>query len=77
MKLKLAIAAIVAAFSTVAVAGDEEFEWSNLDTDKDGKLSAQESEAYPALIERFSEVDVNADGQVDEVEFAQFEEASE
>jgi Ca2+-binding EF-hand superfamily protein len=76
MKLKLAIAAMVAAFSMVAVAGDEEFEWSKLDADQDGKISAEESKAHAALSEQFTEVDVNADGEIDEVEFAQFEEAN-
>lgn len=72
MKTKLAIAAIVAAFSMVAVAGEEEY--TALDADQDGMISAQESEAHSALSEKFAEVDTNQDGQVDKAEFAQFEE---
>lgn len=72
MKTKLAIAAIAAAFSMVAVAGDAEY--TALDADQDGVISVQESEANSALGEKFTEVDVNQDGQIDKAEFAQFEE---
>ena len=69
---KLMLCALMAAgFSLLAVAGEEEYK--ALDADQSGTISAEEAAGHSGLIESFTEVDTNQDGEIDQAEFAQFE----
>jgi hypothetical protein len=52
-------------------------EFSAVDADKDGVISSSEAVAVPALVERFSEADRNADGQLTKDEYAFIERGGE
>ncbi len=71
MRKLLVLAVFAASFSLVAMAGEEEYK--ALDADQNGTISAEEAAAHEGLSESFAEVDANADGEVDQAEFAQFE----
>ncbi len=73
MRKMLLLAVIAAGFSLVATAGEEEYK--ALDADQSGTISAEEAAAHSGLSESFSDVDTNQDGEVDQAEFAQFEES--
>ena len=45
----------------------------SLDTDHDGYISQEEAMNNQDLVNRWGELDTNADGQLDEEEFARFE----
>lgn len=47
--------------------------FSALDTNKDGKITREEAQAQTALNGEFERLDANADGQLEQSEFAQFE----
>ena len=67
MKLKkLWIPAIV----SLAVAPVYAADFSQVDADQDGYISNSEASADPALLEQFTDLDTNADGQLDQDEYA-------
>jgi Ca2+-binding EF-hand superfamily protein len=66
------VALAAAGFITAAVAGGEA-EFSKLDADADGYISAEESLNDEALYKGWSDVDANSDGKVDPAEFSAFE----
>ena len=72
MKSKIALAALARSLSSVAWAADAEA-YKMADADQDGMISATEAEAVPGLVDQWTVIDANQDGQVDEAEFAQFE----
>ena len=53
--------------------GEPKLAFGTLDTNADGKLSRDEVKASATLEKRFSEVDRNNDGGIDEAEFSAFE----
>lgn len=67
---KLAIVSVAALFSSLAFAGTT---YEDLDTNKDGVISAEEAQANPDLAAKFKDLDKNQDSQLDAAEFAQFE----
>ena len=69
MSEKLLAIAFAALLSGAAFAGDMEA----LDADKDGNISQEEAQAHPVLVEKWTLIDANGDGQIDAAEFAQFE----
>ena len=83
LPLALALAALFAAGASVAVAQDTttpqtdqaqpaQTSWSDLDTDKNGTLSATEAEANPGLKAHFEQADANADGALTGDEYREF-----
>ena len=58
--------------SGVAVSGDQ-MSYKNLDANQDGKISAEEAAASPALTNQWTTLDANADGMIDQAEFAKME----
>lgn len=75
MKTKIGWIILAAALSGVAFAGSEAMQ--GLDADESGTISKEEASADDMLIEVFEEIDINEDGEIDTVEFAQFEEGTE
>lgn len=89
IKLKhLAVAAVAASLSTVALAGEDKAhgdamsaapDFSQLDSDSDGLVSRSELRDADAnahtdkLSEKWSELDIDQDGELDRSEFARFE----
>ena len=69
MMQKFLATLFVALLSAAAFAGGMEA----LDADGSGTISQEEAQADPMLVEKWGEIDVNQDGQVDSAEFAQFE----
>jgi len=51
----------------------EQKAFSQLDTNKDGKISQEEAKKNPSLAKKFDSVDSNHDQTLDEGEFARFE----
>lgn len=47
--------------------------FTELDTDKDGKIGRREADALTALVERFNELDKDDSGNLNQEEFAQCE----
>ncbi|MGB5276651.1 MAG: EF-hand domain-containing protein [Gammaproteobacteria bacterium] len=72
MYRKLALTALALLVSSVAVAGDKIL-YRDLDTDQNGLISAQEAAASPELTSQWTRLDANADGMVDQAEFAKME----
>jgi hypothetical protein len=72
MYKKLAFAAASLLVSSAAFSGDNMM-YKDLDTDRDGKISAQEATASPQLTNQWMRLDTNADGMVDQAEFAKME----
>jgi len=83
LPLALALAALCAAGSSLAIAQDAtpaqtdqaqpaQMSWSDLDTDKNGTLSATEAEANPGLKAHFEQADANADGALTGDEYREF-----
>lgn len=87
LPLALALAALFAAGSTLAVAQDTaqdaatpktdqaqpaQTSWSDLDTDGNGTISATEAEANPGLKAHFDQADANADGALTGDEYREF-----
>jgi|GEM_PF-3579937 len=50
---------------------------TKLDANHDGVISQEEAKANPALAARFSEIDANSDGRIEQAEFARFEVSSD
>jgi hypothetical protein len=73
MKEKLGLTLIVAVFSTLAFAADQQQSWKDLDVDQNGFISQGEASSTQDLIVKWNEYDANQDGQLDQDEFAQFE----
>jgi hypothetical protein len=73
---KLTLVSLVLIFSGVAVAAEEDL-YTRLDVDKDGTINKKEASSNPLLTEKWGELDVNADGMLDQAEFAKFEAVSE
>lgn len=76
---KIGLAAVVAVLAGVAVAGEKMMEeghksFNELDTNMDGLISKAEAAADKALIANWKVIDKNTDDQLEEVEFALFEE---
>lgn len=65
------IFATIFAFASSAAYANEGY--STLDADKSGAISKDEAAALPGLADAWDTLDVNADGQLDEGEFAKFE----
>ncbi len=76
MLKKLTLIAMVVLFSAASVA-EEQTMYNKLDTNNDGAISPIEAVAMPNLNDKWVELDTNADGQLDQAEFAKFEEISE
>jgi hypothetical protein len=72
MYQKLGLAALALLVSSVAVAGDQTL-YKDLDADQDGQLSQEEAAALPALNDQWTVLDANADGMLDQAEFAKME----
>ena len=71
MRKELLFATLAIVVSGAAFAGDASF--SGLDADSDGTISKAEAAALPALNDLWNTYDQNADGKLDEAEFARFE----
>ena len=69
---KITLIVLVALFSSVSIAADKGI-YQDLDVNNDGSVSREEGSTLPVLIERWEELDANADGNLDEAEFAKFE----
>jgi len=61
-----------ALISSVAVAGDN-MTYKDVDANQDGKISPQEAAAMPGLSDQWTALDANADGMLDQAEFAKME----
>lgn len=55
--------------SANTIAGEE---FASYDTDGNGAISMSEAKVNTALIEQFKDLDVNADGELNETEFSNF-----
>ena len=73
----IATAAFVASFAFAAstLAGETDH-FAQLDTDGNGMISTEEAAADPTLVESWTVVDVNQDGQLERAEFSALEEKS-
>lgn len=69
---KITLIVLVALFSSVSIAADKGI-YQDLDVNNDGSVSREEGSTLPVLIEKWEELDANADGNLDEAEFAKFE----
>lgn len=72
MYKKLALSALALLVSSVAVAGDQIL-YRDLDADQNGKISPDEAAAMPGLTSQWTRLDTNADGMLDQAEFAKME----
>lgn len=72
MYKKLALASLALLVSGVAVAGDQNL-YKHLDADQNGVISADEAAVSPELTSQWTKLDANADGMVDQAEFAKME----
>ncbi len=59
---------------STALQGEEKKEFLHLDTNGDGLIDMEEARQSPQLTSEFSTIDSNEDNQLDEAEFARFEE---
>lgn len=55
--------------SANTIAGED---FASYDTDSNGAISMSEAKVNTALIEQFKDLDVNADGELNETEFSNF-----
>jgi len=72
MYKKLALTVLALLVSSVAVAGDKT-SYKDLDANQDGQISPEEAAASPALSNQWTALDANADGMLDQAEFAKME----
>ena len=70
---KIMMVLFASAFLTGAAVAGEKMDYSALDADGDGAITAEEAKGSAELTESWEKVDVNADGVVDESEFSAFE----
>ena len=68
---KVLFSVLAGAFASAVCAGSANYKV--LDDDKDGLINPEEADAMPALVENWTEFDVNEDGKIDAVEFSRFE----
>jgi len=68
---KTVVAVLAAGFMATAMASENQF--SKLDADADGYISAEEAAAHEGLQEGWQATDANMDGKVDAAEFSAFE----
>jgi len=73
MNRNLIFAAVFAATSGVACAGETPESFSNLDADQDGSITQEEALNMPNLTSQFKDLDEDADGRLNEAEFSKFE----
>jgi Ca2+-binding EF-hand superfamily protein len=79
--MKTTTTTIAALFATllfgaaVAAEGDK-VDFQTLDANGDGVITADEAQAHPELMEAWATLDENADGALDEEEFANFKSES-
>lgn len=71
MYKRLTLSALALLVSSVAVAGDQMYR--DLDADQNGKISPDEAAAMPGLTDQWTRLDTNADGMLDQAEFAKME----
>jgi len=69
---KLTLAALALLVSGVATAADKGL-YRDLDINEDGAISPEEAAALPSLNDNWVVLDVNADGMLDQAEFAKLE----
>ncbi len=69
---RMTLIVLVALFSSVSIAADKGI-YQDLDVNNDGSVSKEEGSTLPVLVEKWDELDANADGTLDEAEFAKFE----
>ncbi len=69
---KKIIVALLTALATAPVIAADSAPSAIIDTDKNGTLSKEEAKAVPGLIEQWTSLDANADGQLDHTEFSKF-----
>ncbi len=69
---KLTLAALALLVSGVATADDKGL-YRDLDINEDGAISPEEAAALPSLNDNWVVLDVNADGMLDQAEFAKLE----
>ena len=69
---KLTLAALALLVSGVATAADKGLN-RDLDINEDGAISPEEAAALPSLNDNWVVLDVNADGMLDQAEFAKLE----
>lgn len=72
MKTKVGLIILAMALSGTVFASSEVMQ--SLDADESGTISKEEASANEVVMEIFDEIDTNGDGELDTVEFAQFEE---
>lgn len=72
MYKKLALTVLALLASSVAVAGNTNL-YKNLDANQDGQISPEEAAASPAVSDQWTALDANADGMLDQAEFAKME----
>ncbi len=69
MKLNYAIIATLFAAGTAVAAEAPDF--TAIDKDRSGAVSREEARAVPEVLELFSRVDANQDGQLSAIEYAE------
>ncbi len=69
---KITLIVLVTLFSSVSIAAEKGL-YQELDINNDGSVTKEEGSSLPVLIKKWKELDANADGQLDEAEFAKFE----
>lgn len=67
------VASFTFAVSAVAAESDQ---FTQLDTDGNGMISSEEAAADPTLVEEWTTIDLNNDGQLERAEFSALEEKS-
>lgn len=72
-EIAVALAAALTCAGAAYAAGEQHQDMTALDTNQDSYISQEEANVAPGLVERWDELDVNQDGQLDQEEFARFE----
>ncbi|MCZ7601135.1 MAG: calmodulin [Gammaproteobacteria bacterium] len=68
----IALTALLFSVSSAAMA-EEAMDFTAVDADGDGMISAAEAEAVPGLADQLASLDADGDGQLDADEYAKFE----
>ena len=61
-RVAFVLAISVATMASIATAAAPEQRFEKLDTNGDGRLSREETSAYPELAKQFAKIDANKDG---------------
>ncbi len=69
--MKLNYAIIATLFAAGAAVAAEAPDFTAVDKDRSGAVSREEARAVPEILELFSRVDANQDGQLSTVEYAE------